>query len=65
MYALRRSAHQIVHSGPALGSGQDGATTIRTALPHPADRLQADPGRDALTPVLDQAQRAGQDTVPC
>ncbi|WP_329162024.1 relaxase/mobilization nuclease domain-containing protein [Streptomyces sp. NBC_01717] len=27
MYALRRAARQIVHSGPALGRGADGATT--------------------------------------
>ncbi|MFG2224508.1 relaxase/mobilization nuclease domain-containing protein [Streptomyces sp. NPDC048644] len=133
MYALRRAAHQIVHSGPALGHGQDGAATalvldimiltvlaaarwhaarghaqqaeaaqqaahhlrtayqatataplaamrtygqhlpaqarlrhahtIRVAIPHLADRLQAEPGRDALTAVLDQAERAGHDTI--
>ncbi|WP_030414402.1 relaxase/mobilization nuclease domain-containing protein [Streptomyces sp. NRRL S-1448] len=133
IYALRRVAHQIVHSGPALGRGQDGATTalvldvlvlvviaaarwhaarghaqqaeaaqrtanhlraayqataasplaamraygqrlpaqarrrhadtLHTALPHLADRLQAEPGWDALAAVLDQADRAGHDTV--
>ncbi|AWN30206.1 relaxase/mobilization nuclease domain-containing protein [Streptomyces sp. NEAU-S7GS2] len=133
MYALRRAANQIVHSGTALGSGQDGAATalvldvmilavigaarwhaarghaqqaeaaqqaadrlrvayqataasplaamrtygqrlpapargrhagtIRAALPRLADRLEAEPGRDALTAVLDQAEGAGHDTV--
>lgn len=133
MYALRRAARQIVHSGPALGRGQDGAATalildivilavitaarwhaarghaqqaeaarqaanhlrtayqaiaaapltalrsygqrlsvpirqrqantVRTALPHLADRLQDQPGWDALTAVLDQAERAGHDTA--
>ncbi|MFG3117867.1 relaxase/mobilization nuclease domain-containing protein [Streptomyces sp. NPDC048197] len=133
MYALRRAANQIVHSGTALGRGQDGAATalvldvmilaviaaarwhaarshaqqaeaaqraadhlraayqattaaplaalrtygqrlpaqakqryantVRTAVPHLADRLQAEPGWDALTAVLDQADRAGHDTA--
>ncbi|WP_328548337.1 relaxase/mobilization nuclease domain-containing protein [Streptomyces platensis] len=133
MYALRRAANQIVHSGPALGRGQDGAATavvldvmflavitaarwhaarghaqqaeaaqraadrlrtayqataagplaamrtygqrlpasarshhaatIRAVLPHLADRLHVEPGRDALTAVLDQAERAGHDTA--
>ncbi|MFK0288890.1 relaxase/mobilization nuclease domain-containing protein [Streptomyces sp. NPDC090442] len=133
MYALRRAANQIVHSGPAFGRGQDGAATalvldvmvlaviaaarwhaarnhaqqaeaaqraadhlrtayqtttagplaamrahgqrlptpvrqrqahtVRTALPHPADRLQAEPGWHALTAVLDQAERAGHHTT--
>ncbi|MFL4495838.1 mobilization protein [Streptomyces sp. VTCC 41912] len=133
MHALRRAAHQIVHSGPARGRGPDGAATVlvlaimvlaviaaarwhaarghahqaeaaqqaadhlrtayqataagplaalraygqhlpapsrsrhaatmRAALPHLADRLQAESGRDALTAVLDQAERAGHDTV--
>lgn len=63
MYALRRPAHQIVRSGHAPGRGQDGAATTRTALPHRADRLQAEPSRDALTAVLGQAERAGHDTV--
>ncbi|AZS71883.1 hypothetical protein DDE74_13825 [Streptomyces lydicus] len=38
-------------------------TTIHTALPHLADRLQAEPGWDALAAVLDQAERAGHDTT--
>ncbi|MEU5213248.1 mobilization protein [Streptomyces sp. NPDC020742] len=133
MYALRRAANQIVHSGLALGRGQDGAATalvldvmflavitaarwhaarghaqqaeaaqraadrlrtayqataagplaamraygqrlpasarsrhaatIRAVLPHLADRLDVEPGRDALTAVLDQAERAGHDTA--
>ncbi|MFB6437862.1 relaxase/mobilization nuclease domain-containing protein [Streptomyces sp. NPDC056411] len=133
MYALRRAAHQIVHSGTSLGRGADGAatalvldvmilavvaaarwhaarshaqqaeaaqraadhlraayqasassplaamraygqrlpaqdrqrqtSTVRTALPHLVDRLQAEPGWDALTAVLDQAERAGHDTA--
>ncbi|WP_367431229.1 relaxase/mobilization nuclease domain-containing protein [Streptomyces celluloflavus] len=133
MCALRRAAHQIVHSGPAIGSGQDGAATslvldvlvpavviatrwhaarghaqqaeaaqhaadhlraayratatapltalrahgrrlpaqarqrhtdtIRTALPHLSERLQAEPGWDAPTAMLDQADRAGRDTT--
>ncbi|MFG3117891.1 relaxase/mobilization nuclease domain-containing protein [Streptomyces sp. NPDC048197] len=133
IYALRRAANQIVHSGPALGRGQDGAATalvldvmilaviaaarwhaarshaqqaeaaqrtadhlraayqattatplatlrtygrrlptqtqqrhthtVRTAVPHLADRLQAEPGWDALTAMLDQADRAGHDTA--
>ncbi|WP_328731864.1 relaxase/mobilization nuclease domain-containing protein [Streptomyces caniferus] len=133
MYALRRAANQIVHSGTALGHGPDGAATalvldimiltviaaarwhtarshaqqaeaaqraadhlrtayqataagplaamraygqhlpaqarrrhavtIRAALPHLADRLQTEPGQDALTVVLDQAERAGHDTA--
>ncbi|MFG2139830.1 relaxase/mobilization nuclease domain-containing protein [Streptomyces sp. NPDC048650] len=133
MYALRRAAHQIVHSGSTLGRGQDGAATalvldimiltviaaarwhaarghaqqaeaaqqaashlraayqataasllaamraygqrlpaqsrrhhaatVRTALPQLAEHLQAEPGWDALTAVLDQAERAGHDTT--
>ncbi|MCZ1009873.1 relaxase/mobilization nuclease domain-containing protein [Streptomyces lydicus] len=133
MYALRRAAHQIVHSGSALGRGQDGAATamvldlmiltviaaarwhaarghaqqaeasqqaathlraayqataasplaamraygqhlpaqsrrqhaatVRTALPHLAERLRAEPGWDALAAVLDQAERVGHDTA--
>ncbi|MEU3710738.1 relaxase/mobilization nuclease domain-containing protein [Streptomyces catenulae] len=133
MYALRRAAHQIVHSGPALGSGQDSAATslvldvlvlavvvaarwhaarghaqqaeaaqraadhlraayratatapltalgtygrrlpaqtrqrhagtIRAVLPHLSERLQAEPGWDALAAMLDQADRAGHDTA--
>ncbi|WP_327400327.1 relaxase/mobilization nuclease domain-containing protein [Streptomyces sp. NBC_01288] len=133
MYALRRAAGQIVHSGTALGRGPDGAATalildvvilavvaaahwhaarghaqqaeaaqlaarhlrsayqataagplatlrahgerlpapnrrrhaamVRTALPHLADRLQAEPGWDGLTAVLDQAEQAGHDTA--
>ncbi|MGY5080940.1 relaxase/mobilization nuclease domain-containing protein [Streptomyces nigrescens] len=133
MYALRRAAHQVVHSGSALGRGQDGAATalvldimiltviaaarwhaarghaqqaeaaqqaaahlraayqataasplaamraygqhlpaqsrrqhaatVRTALPHLAEHLQAEPGWDALAAVLDQAERAGHDTT--
>ncbi|MGI5258789.1 relaxase/mobilization nuclease domain-containing protein [Streptomyces angustmyceticus] len=133
MYALRRAAHQIIHSGSALGRGQDGAATAlvldimiltviaaarwhaarghaqqaeaaqqtaahlraayqataasplaamraysqripaqsrrhhaataRTALPHLAEHLQAEPGWDALTAVLDQAECAGHDTT--
>ncbi|MGX1848799.1 hypothetical protein [Streptomyces sp. NPDC055299] len=47
-------------SGPARGRH---AATIRATLPHLADRLEAEPGRDALTAVLDQAERAGHDTV--
>lgn len=133
MYALRRAASQIVHSGTALGRGPDGAATalildvvilavvaaarwhaarghaqqaeaaqlaarqlrtayqataagplatlrahgehlpapnrrrhtatVHAALPHLADRLQAEPGWDGLTAVLDQAEHAGHDTV--
>ncbi|MFB7635639.1 relaxase/mobilization nuclease domain-containing protein [Streptomyces sp. NPDC056149] len=129
MHALRRAAHQVVHSGTALRHGPDGAATalvldivilavvaaarwhaarnhaqqaeaaqraadhlraayqataaaplaalhaygqrlpaqtqrrqadtVRTALPHLADRLQAEPSWHALTAVLDQAERAG------
>ncbi|MFC7308435.1 relaxase/mobilization nuclease domain-containing protein [Streptomyces monticola] len=133
MYALRRAARQIVHSGTALGRGPDSTatalildvmilaviaaarwhaarghaqqaqaaqqaadhlrtayqaaaaeplaalhawgerlpvpnrqrhtTTVRTALPHLADRLQAEPGWDSLVMVLDQAEQAGYDTA--
>lgn len=133
MYALRRAARQIVHSGAALGRGPDGTATalildvmilavitaarwhaarghaqqaeaaqqaadhlrtayhataaeplaalrahgerlpaprrqrhtatVRTALPHLADRLQDEPGWDSLVMVLDQAEQAGYDTA--
>ncbi|MFF2812477.1 relaxase/mobilization nuclease domain-containing protein [Streptomyces sp. NPDC058000] len=133
MHGLRRAALQIVHSGPALGRGPDGAATaslldivilavvaaarwhaarahaqqaeaaqraadhlraayqataaaplaamrtygqqlpdpvrqrqantVRTTLPHLSDRLQAEPGWNALTAALDQAERAGHDTT--
>ncbi len=133
MYALRRAAGQIVHSGTALGRGQDGAATalildvvilavvaaarwhaarghaqqaeaaqlaarhlraayqataagplatlrahgehlpapnrrrhaatVHAILPHLADRLQAEPGWNGLTALLDQAEHAGHDTA--
>ncbi|WP_052489013.1 relaxase/mobilization nuclease domain-containing protein [Streptomyces sp. 150FB] len=133
MHALRRAARQIVHSGGALGRGQEGAatalildvmilaviaaarwhaarghaqqaeaaqlaarhlrtayqatatgpltslrayaervpaadrqrhtTTVRAALPDLVDRLQSEPGWEALTAVIDQAERAGFDTA--
>ncbi|MFD4997192.1 relaxase/mobilization nuclease domain-containing protein [Streptomyces buecherae] len=133
MYALRRAARQIVHSGTALGRGTDGTATalilnvvilavigaarwhaarghaqqaeaaqqaadhlhtayqaaaaeplaalrahgahlpvtrrrrhtatVHVALPHLADRLQAEPGWDSLVMVLDQAEHAGYDTA--
>ncbi|MGW5939164.1 relaxase/mobilization nuclease domain-containing protein [Streptomyces celluloflavus] len=37
--------------------------TIRTVLPHLADRLQTEPGWGRLAAVLDQAERAGHDTT--
>lgn len=37
--------------------------TIRTVLPHLADRLLTEPGWGRLTAVLDQAERAGHDTT--
>lgn len=69
-----RTAYQATAAGPLPAMRAYGqrlpasarsrhAATIRAALPHLADRLQAEPGRDALTAVLDQAERAGHDTA--
>ncbi|MDX3854208.1 relaxase/mobilization nuclease domain-containing protein [Streptomyces sp. AK02-01A] len=69
-----RTAYQITAAGPLAtlrahgerllaSDRQRHAATVRTALPHLADRLQSEPGWEALTAVLDQAERAGFDTA--